>query len=592
MANNTVQFTININGNAVSGVAKLDQGVNHLDAGMNRLRGTADKVNGSMDRLGKSAFRLNNILSVAGMVIGRVSSSMKAFTEANQAQQEAETKLAQVMRNTMDASDNEIQSIKDLAAAQQKLGIIGDEVQLAGAQELGTYLEKTESLKKLVPVMNDMLAQQYGLNATQEQAVTIGSMMGKVMEGQVGALSRYGYKFTKAQEQLLKYGTEEQRVATLAEVVGESVGGMNEALAATPEGKLKQAQNRLGDIKETAGNIFNSLKMAALPALNVAMELLERIAARVKSLADRVAASPIAGKAAEALRMILDQLEGLSDRLFSAFRPVLNVLVNAAGHFKQILDGTWGVIVNKVHPALEKVTQSIARIVAGVVDWITSSEITMDIFRQGWAIIGAVSDVIAFIFNVLEKVINYVVIPIIRLIDMGYAKLKSIVDWLVGLVSKAGAWFAQKMHPVVEWFEKLQDFVRRIVNRISDWLGKLFNPLLKFWESISGNRMELVSGNNPEWGGGGTMGTLVQTVNAGLDAGGGSGGGGFKETASKSATATATGGTRSTTVNINLGKMVESITFNGGFNENEQDMEQRLAEMFSRILGMAEATAG
>ena len=592
MANNTVQFTINVNGNAIKGVSQLDKGVSQLDAGMNRLRGTAEKVNGSMDRLGKSAFRLNNILSVAGMVIGRVSSSMKAFTEANQAQQEAETKLARVMRNTMDASDDEIQSIKDLTAAQQKLGVIGDEVQLAGAQELGTYLEKTDSLKKLVPVMNDMLAQQYGLNATQEQAVTIGSMMGKVMEGQTGALSRYGYKFTKAQEQLLKYGTEEQRVATLAEVVGESIGGMNEALANTPEGKLKQAQNRMGDIKETAGNIINSLKVAALPVLNVAMELLERIAARAKSLADRIASSPIAGKAAEAMRMILTELEALTGKVFAALRPVLNVLVNAASHFKEILDGTWGVIVAKVHPALEKVTQSIARIVAGVIDWITSSEITMDIFRQGWFIIGLISDVISFIFNVLEKVINYVVIPILRLIDMGYAKLKSIVDWLVGLVNRAGEWFAQKMHPVVEWFEKLQDFVLRIVNRISEWLGDLFNPLLKFWESISGNRMELVSGGNPQWGGGGgTMGTLVQTVNDGLDAGSGNGSG-LKETASKSATATATGGTRSTTVNISLGKMVESIVFNGGYEDNEQDMEQRLAAMLSRILGMAEATAG
>ena len=63
-------------------------------------------------------------------------------------------------------------------------------------------------------------------------------------------------------------------------------------------------------------------------------------------------------------------------------------------------------------------------------------------------------------------------------------------------------------------------------------------------------------------------------------------------TLGQSATATATGGTRSTTVNINLGKMVESIVFNGGYNENEHDMEQRLAAMLSRILGMAEATAG
>lgn len=85
------------------------------------------------------------------------------------------------------------------------------------------------------------------------------------------------------------------------------------------------------------------------------------------------------------------------------------------------------------------------------------------------------------------------------------------------------------------------------------------------------------------------MGTLLDAVNGPTRAATeGSG-----ATASKqSATATATGGTRSTTVNINLGKMVESIVFNGGYNENEQDMEQRLAAMLSRILGMAEATAG
>lgn len=135
---------------------------------------------------------------------------MQAFTEAYNAQIEAETKLAKVMRNTMGAAQAQVDSIKALTAAQQKLGVIGDEVQLAGAQELATYLSKTESLKTLIPVMNDMLAQQYGLNASQEQATQIASMLGKVMDGQVGALSRYGYKFDKAQEKILKFGTAEQ----------------------------------------------------------------------------------------------------------------------------------------------------------------------------------------------------------------------------------------------------------------------------------------------------------------------------------------------------------------------------------------------
>jgi hypothetical protein len=87
------------------------------------------------------------------------------------------TKLTQLMRINMGATDEQIRSITDLASAQQKLGVIGDEIQLSGAQELSTYLTKTSNLKKLIPAMNDMLAQQYGLNASQEQAVTVAQMM-------------------------------------------------------------------------------------------------------------------------------------------------------------------------------------------------------------------------------------------------------------------------------------------------------------------------------------------------------------------------------------------------------------------------------
>ena len=192
--------------------------------------------------------------------IQQLTGIMRTYTAANAAQVEAETKLANNMRNTMGARDEDIQSIKDLCAAQQQLGVIGDEVQLAGAQELATYLEKKSSLEKLIPVMNDMVAQQYGLNATQESAANIATMLGKVMDGQVGALLRYGYKFDEAQEQILKFGTEEQRAAVLAEVVESAVGGMNEELAKTDAGKAKQAANDIGDMKEQVGALFASIE--------------------------------------------------------------------------------------------------------------------------------------------------------------------------------------------------------------------------------------------------------------------------------------------------------------------------------------------
>ena len=211
--------------------------------------------------------------------MGKLSEFASQSKELYNAQAEAETKLAAVMRNTMGARTAEINSIKQLASEQQRLGVIGDEIQLAGAQELGTYLTKADNLKTLMPIMNDMVAQQYGLNATQEQAVTIATMMGKVMDGQVGALSRYGYKFDEAQEQILKFGTEEQRAATLADVVSASVGGVNAALSQTPEGALKQYENNLGDLQERFGALFTTISASWLPVRNAILNGWNRVAA-------------------------------------------------------------------------------------------------------------------------------------------------------------------------------------------------------------------------------------------------------------------------------------------------------------------------
>ena len=207
--------------------------------------------------------------------------------EAYDQQAEAEMKLARVMRNTMGAANGEIQSILDLASAQQRLGVIGDEVQLAGAQELATYLSMSSTLQTLIPVMNDMAVQQHGYNVTAEQTTAIATMLGKVMNGQVGALSRYGYTFSAAQEQILKYGNEAQRAAVLAEVVEQSVGGMNRALAQTPTGRMKQLSNTLGDVKEQFGQAVRTIGVLFIPLLNKVADIL----AAVATLANRVAQS-------------------------------------------------------------------------------------------------------------------------------------------------------------------------------------------------------------------------------------------------------------------------------------------------------------
>lgn len=250
-------------------------------AGMQGMANAAQKAAGMM----KSAFAAIGALVSIRAIVGAAKDAAEAYDQ----QAEAEAKLAQAMRNTMGASAEEIRSIKDLTAAQQALGVVGDEVQLAGAQQLAGYLSQTSSLQKLIPAMNDMVAQQYGYSASAENAASVATTMGKVLNGQTGALTRNGYSFTDAQERILKYGTEEQRVATLSEIVEQRVGGMNAALAQTPTGRMKQLSNTLGDIKEQFGKAVRTLGTAFLPILNRVAGILADVATLANKVAQAIA---------------------------------------------------------------------------------------------------------------------------------------------------------------------------------------------------------------------------------------------------------------------------------------------------------------
>ena len=265
-----------LNFNTKLNLKGFTSGLKNVGAGLDRIKG----VLGSVASVAGIAF------STAGLI-----SFAKASQEAYKVQLEAETKLETILGRNLDATEEQIKATKEWASALQKVGVIGDEIQLSGLQELSTYIENADSLKKMNEVLNDMLAQQYGLNATAESAVTISTMLGKVLEGQTSALSRYGYSFTDAQEQLLKYGTEEQRVATLAEVVEASVGGMNEALAKTPAGRIKQLSNSFGDVKERIGEAFTNLEYMLLPALEHLVSMLAKAADYAVKLTETLAAT-------------------------------------------------------------------------------------------------------------------------------------------------------------------------------------------------------------------------------------------------------------------------------------------------------------
>lgn len=248
-----VSFTIKVDDKGT--LKKVTMDAEQLGRAVRSVQDESEKAKRSVLTWAETAQAIDVLQSSIGELQGVVSD----LTSAYQVQLVAETQIETIMRQRMAATDEQIQSIKNLCSAQQELGVIGDEVQLSGAQQMATFLQNKRSLDVLIPAMNNLLAQQNGLNATNQDAVSIGNMMGKAMQGQVEILQRVGITFDESQKKVLQYGTESERAAMLAKVITQNVGNMNAELAKTDAGKQKQLENTLGDIKEQMGALVQGI---------------------------------------------------------------------------------------------------------------------------------------------------------------------------------------------------------------------------------------------------------------------------------------------------------------------------------------------
>ena len=535
---------------------------------LKKIAAAATSTTSTFNSLSSVAQKFNNIFLAASGVWNRVTGAAQECIAANQAQQEAETKLAQVMRNTMDASDAQIQSIKDLTAAQQALGVVGDEVQLAGAQELGTYLEKTESLQALIPVMNDMIAQQYGLNASQESAVNIATMMGKVMEGQTGALSRYGYKFSEAQEYILKYGTEAQKVATLSEVITESVGGMNAALAASPEGRMQQMANRIGDIKERFGALFVHIQAAFAPLMNSILSAGERFATWLEANEQHITAA--VGRVQGVLYGTYNFLRNWSPLLIGLGVAITAVTIAVKGA------ALWTNIV-KTATTLWSAAQAVLNVImsanplAGVVAIIAVSIGLIATVIRNWEKWGAA---VAVFMGPLGMVIS--------LVQSFRKHWESVVE-----AFRTEGIIAGLKRIGIVLIDALTMPLQQLLSTMTELpgVGKLAQKAL---DRITATRDRLgLSAADKAATAAGTEQTGGQNRLAGLLSGAGSNSRTAGTELATSAQAVATGGKRTTNIYINIGDMIREVHFNGTTSENEKDIERTFAQCLSRVLALA-----
>lgn len=237
------QFTTPLQ-KATKSVKNMDR---QLEKAGNQVKAFGNRVKAGMKTVAKWG-----AIGFGALTAGAVLFAKQSIDAAKD-QVRIEKLLETTMKRTSNASKEQIQAIKDEASALQNVGIVGDEVALAGANQLAVYGLRSDQIKKLMPNLNDMIAKEKSLNGTQEDAVAMADVIGKAMNGKTKGLLKYGVSLTAAEEKLFKTMKQEQRMEFISKKLNKSIGGTNKALRETDEGKIVAAKNAWGDMKEELG---------------------------------------------------------------------------------------------------------------------------------------------------------------------------------------------------------------------------------------------------------------------------------------------------------------------------------------------------
>ena len=298
------QFTTPLQ-NATKNVKTMDR---ELKKAGNSIKAFGNKVKSSMKSIAKwAAIGFGALTAAAGVFIKQ---SIDAAKDKLKADKLLETNLMK----EANASKEHIKMLKDEASALQDVGVVGDDVAVAGASRLAVFKMNADQIKKTMPILDDMIAYDKGLNGTQEDAIAIGELYGKAINGKVNALKKYGVVLTANEEKLFKVMSTEQRIEFINKKLEKSIGGTNKALRETDEGKIVAMKGAWGDMQAELGKKL-------IPQLGAIAEWfhskIPSIQDFILSLADKI--QELVNKASP----YIDKLKEIFGKIFEKVKPAL-----------------------------------------------------------------------------------------------------------------------------------------------------------------------------------------------------------------------------------------------------------------------------
>lgn len=329
-----------------------------LHSGLSKASGFASKA---VSGIGNAAKGMATVVSgaataAAAYLVNFGKQSVAAALKAG----EVTAKFQQVAKNN-NWTDEEQKSLLSLNKTLGQTGVISGGTLKAAQAQLGTFALTADQVKTLTPALADMIANNKGYNATAQDGVQIANLLGKVMTGSATALSKYGVTMTDAQKKVLQEGSASEKAAMAAKVLEANFGGINKALAQTPQGKMTILQHEIAGLKTSVGNdliaAFGGVGGAVIKMVQAVEPLITALFDKIAQLAQKIGPplEKVFGVVADKIGKI--DFNGFAGQLSDLSGPIAAVtgLLGAAG-LGGALSGLSGVpIIGSMFGSLGKV---------------------------------------------------------------------------------------------------------------------------------------------------------------------------------------------------------------------------------------------
>ncbi|MCQ2351265.1 MAG: tape measure protein [Paludibacteraceae bacterium] len=581
MASNTLQFTINLNGNAYTGIAQIDKALNKVNV-------NATKTESLMERINTAAFKINNIFGAVQNTIGKVSGAIEKVVEVGSTNELQKMNMTTLFKGNAEAAEEMFSKISEYGkqTVYDKAGLIDAQKTM---MSFGLSGEKSfETLKQIGDIAMGDKQKMQSLALAFSQATSAGKLQGQDLMQLINAgFNPLQTISERTGESLVSLKDKMSKGQISAEMLAQAFKWATDENGLFYDGAMKAGTTTAGMIgqlqdsfDELLINIFNKSKPIIDTCLEIATAILGRAGEIINnwsSIADSIAdVAPIligvtgaiaaVTVAVQAQNIALQALivwEGICKTATTLWAGAQSVL-NAVMHANPI-----GLII----AGIALLVGAIVYVCKHLTGWSTLWDGVMGFMKYSFY---TFVDAIKLYFNTY---INGFLIGLDK-IKLGWYKFKEACG--IGDSAENQKAIASINADVEARQKAITDGAKAVMDnavKAKESLAKGFSGMS--WQSSSA-KDKIGAGNITKTG---VQDQLVAAANGSMASDASQS---AMPSASQSTSAVATGGTRNTSITIKIEDMIKQVIFNGSTEDNKASIEKNFAECLYRVLGMAQ----